>query len=212
MVHGAWKALVLTLLVGVLLALAVAACGGSVAQRTSVSPQPSPAHGASGTDNPAVVVAWTPDSGPPSHVYTAALFPKGNPSGIIALKRVRNGHTQTLASYAFRTFQSPGSVTVKAGRGALRVTWSVPGTGSGKEGARVVFQRRSKELGDALGSITVGRGNMRSEQDIWALDRYVGASPRVDSLTMASFAKLVSESVQYPRRTAYCLTLEVDAR
>ena len=54
--------------------------------------------------------------------------------------------------------------------------------------------------------------NGDGEQTIWAHERYRGSPPSAGSLPMGDFASLVSDSLEHPRRTVYCLTLEVKAQ
>jgi hypothetical protein len=166
---------------------------------------------ACGQSGPAVTVAWAPDAGT-SGVYSGTLTPHGSPSGVIALKVVHDGGVKTIARYRFRALEGPGSARVTATGRAIDTSWSLPGSGAGPKAAHAAIPRRLRGSGASWSGSTVGPHEMGEEETVWSQERALGSPPSGDGLVMGSFAALVRESVQYPRRTVYCLTLDVEAQ
>jgi hypothetical protein len=157
-----------------------------------------------------VSVAWAPGNAVYG-VQSATLTPTGSPGGVIALKVVREGQVRTLAKYRFRALRGLGSVQLDVVRRAIDASWSLPGSGTGSDGQRVEMPRGSRAFDNATSGNLVEPGE-DGEQTIWAQTRYVGAMPSGGGLSMGSFDGLVSDSLQYPRRTIYCLTLRLDGK
>jgi hypothetical protein len=166
---------------------------------------------AAGPSGPAVTVAWAPDSGQLDGVYSATLTPTASPSGLISLKVVRDGRVRTLASYRFRGMHSPGAVRIRLASRAVDASWTLPGSGAGKNGGHVAIPPWSQASAESESSGAVQPDGI-GEVIVWAHTHYDGSWPSASGQAANSFAALVSESVQDPRRTVYCLTLKVDAR
>jgi len=166
-----------------------------------------------GPSGPAVAVAWTPESGQLGGAYSASLTPTDSPSGVIALKVVHDGNVRTLATYRFRSLQRPGSVQVKTARHTIAVSWILPGSGTGQRRGRVSISRRLHTDGAAWSSGSVNPRSGLEEETIWEQE-YARSWPEAgySGMTIGSFEALVSDSIQYWHRTAYCLTLKVEAR
>ena len=101
--------------------------------------------GAASSSGPAVTVAWAPGSGPVYGVQTATLKPSGSPSGVIALKVVRDGQVSTLARYRFSSLQSSGTAQIAVARRAIDASWDLPGGWCGQDGARAQCSRWAHE-------------------------------------------------------------------
>jgi hypothetical protein len=175
------------------LAGALAACGG---------------RGSAG--GPAVAVAWQPGSGFDG-LYVAALTPVKRPTGVAALKVVRNGAVETVGSYRFALLQGPGSVQVRSTQRSITATWRLPG--HDPEVMRLSIPRRMRGSDAAWSGGTVDPQGGWREETVWEQERALGHPPNGPSnMVIGDFDALVRESVQYAKRTAYCLTLRVDER
>jgi hypothetical protein len=162
----------------------------------------------SGDSGPAMEVTWDQGTGFDG-LYSAAVNPSGGPSGVIALKVVHDGTVTTAARSRFPSLQGRGSVQVQATRRRITVRWSPAGGGS-PQVLRLAIPARLRGSDAAWSGSTLSRDD--GEQTIWEQERTLNGSPSGDGMTIGSFAALVGDSVQYPRRTAYCLTLAVEAQ
>lgn len=166
---------------------------------------------AAGPAGQGVTVTWAPDSGQLDGVYSATLAPTADPSGVIALKVVHDGRVRTLARYRFRGLHSPGAVRVRLASRAIVASWTLPGSGVGKDGGHVAIPPWSQASADSKSSGAV-RPDGIGEVILWAHTHYAGAWPSSSGQSANSFAALVGESTRDPRRTVYCLTLSLDAQ
>jgi hypothetical protein len=167
--------------------------------------------GAGEPSGPAITVAWDPD-GDAAGAMTATLTPEESPGGTLAFQLVRDGHMRTLARYRFLALTSPGTAQLEVGRRAIDAVWTLPGGGAGKEGVHVSLPRGSRSFGTAWSGSEISPQDGGGKRVIWAESRYVGRLPDDDSLPMGSLDSLIANSLEYPRRTTYCLTLEVEAQ
>ena len=166
---------------------------------------------ASTVSGPSVDVAWEQGAGADGF-YSAALTPADGPSGVIALKVVHGGTVKTVARYRFSALQSSGSLQVQASGRSITATWKLPG-GAGPKVARLAIPERMRGSDSSWSGGTVSRGDGLGEQTIWEQERALGHPPSgSSSMTIGSFEALVRDSAQYSQRTAYCLTLTVEAR
>jgi hypothetical protein len=163
--------------------------------------QPAPPPG------PAVDVAWQQGTGF-GGVWDATLTAQHDPHGVLALKVVHDGSARTVAWYRFDTLSSPGSVRVKASSHSIVVASRLPGTGKGQRTMQLVIGPRMRGSGAAWSGTSVGSNDL-GEQTIWEQERALGHEPSGDGMVIGSFDALVRDSVQFPQRTAYCLTLKV---
>jgi len=162
-------------------------------------------------EGPGVSVAWEP-------VVTvigtasATLTPQGAPGGVIALKLVRDGRVRTLARHRFQRLTAPGTARLEVGGRSIGVTWTLPGGGSGADGAEVLAPRGSKAFAAATSGRLFEPDEFDGEWVLWAQERCTGPQPSSDSLPMGTLSSVVTGSRRQPRVTVYCLTLEVEAQ
>jgi hypothetical protein len=158
---------------------------------------------------PAVEVAWEQGTGFDG-VWEATLTPRQAPRGVLALKVVQDGSVRTVAWYRFTALAGRGSVRVTASPHSIVVSSHLPGSGKGQRTMQLVIGPRMKDSGAAWSGSSVGPSDL-GEETIWEQERALGHPPTGNSgMTIGSFEALVRDSTQYPKRTAYCLTLEVE--
>ncbi len=165
----------------------------------------------SAVSGPSLDVAWDQGTGA-GGLYSAALTPADGPSGVIALKVVHDGTVRTVARCRFSPLRSTGSFQVQAEARSITATLKLPG-GVGPKVARLAILERMRGSDTAWSGSTISREGGLGEQTIWEQERALGHPPTGNSsMTIGSFEALVRDSIQYPKRTAYCLTLKVDAQ
>jgi hypothetical protein len=162
----------------------------------------------SGDSGPAAEVTWDQGTGF-GGLYSAAVTPSGGPSVVVALRVVHDGTVTTAARSRFPSLQGRGSIQVQATRRRITARWT-PTEGDSPQILRLAIPVRMRGSDAAWSGSTVSRDD--GEQTIWEQERTSTGSPSGDGMTIGSFAALVRDSVQYPRRTAYCLTLAVEGR
>lgn len=166
--------------------------------------------GENAVTGPAVSVSWTPETdGAAGTVYSVALTPSGAPSGVLALKAVRGGRARTIAASRFSGLEGAGSATVTVTGGVIEASWLL--SGSGRRYGRVSLPSGSRTFATAWHGTTLVSGEPDGECVLWAQERFTGAWPANGS-TPVDFTALASASTQHPRRTTYCLTLELEGR
>ena len=161
---------------------------------------------------PAVAVSWTHGSDLPGDLYTARLSPSVNPSGFIAFRAVHDGTVKTIARCAFHALASPGSVRVKTAGRSILVAWTVPG-GTGPHVARFTIPKGQQNGGVSWSGGTVEPSSGSRTWTVWE-EEYARSWPNAGyaGMTIGNFGALVFDSAHNPRRSAYCITIEVDPR
>ena len=182
-------------LVGCALLALASACGGGSAQ-------------------PSVAVKEGPLLQTQGHeVYVFLLTPTAKPSGVIALKSVRDGHVQTVDHVRFTAMTGVGSAAVEVAGHSIVAFWTIPSQETASAQRSGSLPPRSTTSGTAWGGLTATPGGTEAEQVFWTQDRYDGKPPNSGStLCGGSFDTVVRASKETPAKTSYCLTIEVDGQ
>lgn len=135
------------------------------------------------------------------------LVATGSPSGVIALKSVRNGHVTRLRSCQFEGMQGTGSVALRVTGRAIDVAWDVNGTSVGTSTGPVKFSVGSIAGGTAWGGSTAEVGGF--ESIFWTQDRYVGKAPSSGTNSLGDFDAAMMESRHSPSEVFYYLTIKL---
>ena len=160
---------------------------------------------------PAVSASWAPDVDDSPTVYSVMLTPSASPSGVIALKAIRNGRVETVSGYRFNDLEAPGVALVEVGPRVIEASWTLPGSGEWLARGRASLPPGSQPYLTAWSGERLGPGELEGERVLWTQERYTGVSPSSGSAPM-ELAALVSASTQHPQSTFCCLTLELEGR
>jgi hypothetical protein len=190
------KRLSACLAAGVLLALA-SACGGIGA-----------------TSGPSVAVKPGPILETQGHkIYVFLLTPTGKPSGVVALRSVRDGRVQTVDHVRFTAMTAMGSAAVEVEGRRILGFWTIPSEETASAQRSATIPARSVSDGTAWAGLTAAPARIDAEQVFWTQDRYNRTSPATGgTLCGGPFSAVVRASKETPAKTSYCLTIQVDAR
>jgi hypothetical protein len=190
------KRLIACLAAGALLVLA-SACGGiTVKSGPSVTVKPGPILETQG-----------------HKIYVFLLTPSGKPSGVVALKSVRDGRVQTIDHVRFTAMTEAGSAAVEVDGHRILGFWTIPSEETASAQRSATFAARSVSDMTAWAGLTAAPEQTDAEQAFWSQDRYNRTPPATGgTLCGGPFTAVVRASKATPAKTTYCLTIKVDAR
>lgn len=163
---------------------------------------------------PSVAVSAGPQLQTEGHeVYVFLLTPTGTPSGVVALKVVRDGRVQTLGRIHFSAMNDVGSAAVEVEGRSIVGFWTIPSRESASAESTATLPAHSASAATAWAGLTAAPARLDAEQVFWTQDRYTGAQPAAGgTLCGGPLADVVRASKETPAKTSYCLTIEVTAR
>jgi hypothetical protein len=146
------------------------------------------------------------------HISVFMLTPTGGPSGVVALKQVRDGSVRTLGHMRFKGMNDVGSVAVEVTGKSIVAFWRIPSDESASATRFALLPPRSTDAGRGWTDLTVSPGADLPEAVFWVQDRYIGRQPTSyeGSPVGADLDSVVRESRRSPERVSFCLTLKVD--
>jgi hypothetical protein len=185
----------IALLVGCVLLATAVACGGSAsgAKPASVTVKPGPILETDG-----------------HKVYVFLLAPTGKPSGVVALKSVRDGRVRTIDHVRFTAMTGAGSVAVEVEGRRILAFWAIPSKETASAQRSETLPARSVSDMTAWGSLTATPEATDAEQAFWTQDRYNRPPPDTGgTLCGGPFSAVVRASKETPAKTSYCLTIKL---
>jgi hypothetical protein len=175
-----------------------------------------------GPSSPSVSVKIVSYAGPPvpvitfsgpgtssrSEVWVFDVLPSGGPSGVLALKSVHDGRVKTWGTLRFHDLKRTGTAAVLVTGNSIETFFSAGG--SLADLASVVAE---KTVGETAFTSTTLHSPVEAghEEDFWLQNRFPGQQSSSETLASGvDLSVVVSNSLQTPTMTSYCITVSVD--
>jgi hypothetical protein len=169
------------------------ACGGDEPTQSSASSSPSLA----------VKFDLTAPVGA-RNVTGITLTPSHQPSGLVALQTVHDGHLTTIGSQRFRKMKDTSFLVVQVSPRGVEMGWAIEGA---RSSCGVAFPTGSTWSSGGYGNDTLSAG---MTETVWFLARDVGETSSSDAGVSDASAASVAASKESPTETAYCVTIRLD--
>ena len=132
------------------------------------------------------------------------LKPAHQPSGVVALQTVHDGHLTTVGSQRFRQMNDTSFLVVQVSRRGVEMGWAIEGA---RSSCGVTFPPGSSWSGGGYGNDTLSPG---LSETVWFLGRGVGETSGSGAGVSDASAESVAASKEFPTETAYCVTITLD--
>ena len=138
------------------------------------------------------------------HVTGITLTPSHQPSGVVALQTVHDGHLTTIGSRRFRSMNDTSFLVVEVSPRGVEMGWAIEGA---RSSCGVAFPTGSTWAGGSYGNDTMSPG---MTETVWSLTRDVGTTSSSGAGVGDASAESVAASKKFPTETAYCVTITLD--
>ncbi|HZL64851.1 MAG TPA: hypothetical protein VFD50_07945 [Thermoleophilia bacterium] len=132
------------------------------------------------------------------------LTPSHQPSGVVALQTVHDGHLTTIGSQRFRKMKDASFLVVEVSSRGVEMGWAIEGM---RSSCGVAFPAGSTWAGGRYGNLTMSPGETDTA---WSLTRDVGKTSTSGAGVGDASAASVAVSKKYPTETAYCVTITLE--